>query len=85
MALSQQGVIQRESKHIPEIHEFKIRLKKGDRFIICSDGVYNAFKTNAIEEMMRSSTSIDELTDSLYERCKIAAQDNYSAIIVEIA
>lgn len=79
------GFIQRESKHIPEIHEFKIRLKYKDRFIICSDGMYNAFKTNEIEALMKSSASIDDLTDSLYKRCKITSQDNFSAIIVEIA
>lgn len=78
------GFIQHESKHIPEIHEFKMRLTRNDRFLICSDGVYNAFRDNEIEVLMRSSICIDDLTDILHDRCKKAARDNFSAIIVEI-
>lgn len=76
--------IQLESKHIPEIHDFKIRFKPGDRFLICSDGVYNAFKSNEIEQLLQLPISIDELTGMLHEQCDKAAPDNYSAIVLEI-
>lgn len=78
------GFIQGESRHIPEIHQFKKRLQTGGRFLICSDGVYNAFKDKEIEDLLKSSIGIDELTGVLHERCDKVARDNYSAIIVEI-
>lgn len=78
------GFIQRESKHVPEFHEFKIRLHTGDRFLICSDGVYNAFKSKEIEQLLQMPISIDELTGMLHEQCDKTARDNYSAIVLEI-
>lgn len=78
------GFIQGANAHIPEIHCFKKRLQNGGRFIICSDGVYNAFKDKEIEDLLKSAIGIDELTGILHERCDNAARDNYSAIIIEI-
>lgn len=79
------GFVQGESRHIPEIHQFRKRLQTGGRFLICSDGVYNAFKDKEIEDLLKSSIGIDELTGVLHERCDKAARDNYSAIIMEIS
>lgn len=78
------GFVQGENRHIPEIHQFKKLLPPGGRFLICSDGVYNAFKDNEIENLLKSTIGIDELTGALLERCGRAARDNYSAIIIEI-
>lgn len=78
------GFVQGELQHIPEIHKFSKRLPAGSRFLICSDGVYNAFKEKEIEELLQSSIGIDELTGVLHERCDKAARDNYSAIVIEI-
>lgn len=78
------GFIQRETKHIPEVHEFMLRYKPGYRFIICSDGVYNTFDDGEIEDLLKSSLTIDDLTSSLKCRCDAAARDNYSAIVIDI-
>lgn len=78
------GFVQGESRHIPEIHQFKKRLLTGSQFLICSDGVYNAFKDKEIEELLKSTIGIDELTGVLRERCDNAARDNYSAIVIEV-
>lgn len=76
--------VQGESRHIPEIHQFKKRLQTDGRFLICSDGVYNTFKDKEFEDLLKSSIGIDELTGVLHERCDKAARDNNSAIIIEI-
>lgn len=76
--------IQGKALHRPEIHQFKNRLIKGSRFLICSDGVYNAFMDGEIELLLKSISDIDELTGVLHERCDKIARDNYSAIVIEI-
>lgn len=78
------GFVQGKDRHTPEIHIFKKRLLKGGRFLICSDGVYNAFRDKEIENLLKSPIGIDELTGVLRERCDNTARDNYSAIIIEI-
>lgn len=76
--------IQRENKHIPEIHDFNMELEAGSKFLISSDGVYNAFDEGEIENILSVTYDIDHLENILYERCVSKARDNYSAIIISI-
>ena len=77
------GFVRNDADYIPEIHEFKTGFRQGDRFLICSDGVYNSFNSNEITDLLKSHIDIDELRDTIYERCKKSARDNYSAIIIQ--
>lgn len=78
------GFIQREYKHVPEIHALTRIKQPGDLFLICSGGVYEIFKKGEIEQLMLNVVDLDELTGILKERCDKSARDNYSAIIIEI-
>lgn len=37
-----------------------------------------------IEDLLKSTIGIDELTGVLHKRCDNAARDNYSAIVIEV-
>lgn len=79
------GFVQGENRHVPEIHQFKKRLLTGGRFMICSDGVYNAFKDKEIENLLKLNVGIDELTGIFHERSMMVSRDNFSAIIIGIS
>lgn len=78
------GFIQHEYKHVPEIHRLTRVKLPGDRFLICSDGVYEIFKKDEIEQLLLYVPNLDDLADILKTRCDKSSRDNYSAIIIEV-
>ncbi|MCG8610378.1 MAG: protein phosphatase 2C domain-containing protein [Pseudomonadales bacterium] len=64
-----------------DINAFDIR--KGDRFIICSDGLYNEVPETDLVSLC-SSKKIDKASEKLTDAClKTPARDNFSFIVIE--
>lgn len=64
---------------------YKIKVKPGDRILMCTDGLTNMLKESYIEEVLSSDILLDSMTSKLIETAKInGGEDNISAIIIEI-
>lgn len=71
-------------KHVDEM-QTPIRTMKGDRFLLCSDGVYNTLKDETIEEILAGNPEPEQALQKLEAavlRAGIVHQDNFSAVIV---
>ena len=62
--------------------EKSIEAKEGDRYLICSDGLWEEMEYSFIEECMEME--IWKGAERLLERASVEARDNISFIIVEI-
>ena len=72
--------------HIPD-PEIKLisDIKPGDRILICSDGVLEAFTDLEIIELLtRKDLSIKNLGKQVEEICRVESIDNNTAIILEV-
>ncbi len=68
----------------PEIH-FISDIKKGDRILICSDGVLEAFTDlEMIELLSREDLSTKNLGKHVEEICSVESIDNNTAILLEV-
>ena len=62
-----------------------IPVKIGDRFLLCSDGVYNSMPPEILHERLADKEDpISNVTDAVKFLCEKNAKDNYTAIFVEI-
>lgn len=60
-------------------------LKEGDRFLICSDGLYKKLSDGEMKDTLRSSSTIEEKTRSLVDLMKKRGErDNLSCVIVKV-
>lgn len=69
-----------------EISEKNIELRKGDKVILCSDGVYNTLSEIEMERILSKKTTPNEACDEIMDlirRKNTARQDNASIIILE--
>ncbi len=65
-----------------DINQFS--LSKGDRLLICSDGLWGVLPDEHIEEMTRKSHNLDELALDLVQAANdLGGPDNISVILVE--
>lgn len=76
------GFVQGEECHVPETGSAE--LHTGDVFMLCSDGVYKAFKDEELEVLLRSEKDMDVLAGRIKEYCDTHTRDNYSAILVKV-
>lgn len=81
-AVLYKGFVQGMDCHIPEIHRTELHF--GDIILICSDGVYNAFKVGELEDIIESSLSVDDMIDRIKMICDAKSRDNYSAILIKV-
>ena len=65
----------------PTIKRF--HAQKGDRILLCSDGVYGCYRGNALIDLLME-TNLSTTMSSIVEYCNEHATDNYSAILIEI-
>ncbi|TBW28252.1 PP2C family serine/threonine-protein phosphatase [Gramella sp. KN1008] len=75
-----------EKENIPD-PEIKLisDIKPGDRLLICSDGVLEAFTDHEIIELLtRKDISLHDLGKQVEEICKAESIDNNTAIILEV-
>lgn len=65
----------------------RIAWEKGDRFLICSDGVVDGLWDRKIEEMARASTADGELNAAALVKEAVAdsGRDNTTALMFELA
>ena len=71
-------------KYVDEMQS-PVRTVKGDRFLLCSDGVYNALNDRQIERILAENRDPDQAAQKLEEAVLRAGnihQDNFSAAIL---
>ena len=57
----------------------------GDRYVICSDGLFNEIHENEIAEVLRATDSPQEAADELVERaCAAGGRDNVTVVVVVV-
>jgi len=62
----------------------RVQPQKGDRILLCSDGVYGCYRGNALIDLLSESIEIDTIMSNIVGYCDEHATDNYSAILIEI-
>ncbi|MGN0643292.1 MAG: PP2C family protein-serine/threonine phosphatase [Huintestinicola sp.] len=68
----------------PDVNIKALAPLKGDRILICSDGVYNALSNEEICEALKLNAARSAIMlDSMIVSKKIPKQDNYTAVILE--
>ncbi len=70
----------------PEIDVVEIKPSKGDRFLLCSDGLFGVVNDEQIGRILGDATaSLDEICGKLIEAANAAGgPDNISALVVQI-
>lgn len=66
----------------PTVGRFQIQ--KGDRILLCSDGVYGCYRGNALVDLLSEKMEIDTIMSNIVGYCDEYATDNYSAILIEV-
>lgn len=61
-----------------------ITAQKGDRILLCSDGVYGCYRKGALEELLLMEMEGTTIVSNIVGYCDEYATDNYSAILLEI-
>ncbi len=62
----------------------RFQLQKGDRILLCSDGVYGCYRGNAFVDLLSEKMEIDTMMSNIVGYCDEYATDNYSAILIEV-
>lgn len=66
---------------VPDIQQ--IKLKMGDRLLLCSDGLYKNIGSNTLQASMMEDNSLEEIL-AIYDLfCRKHGDDNYTAILIE--
>lgn len=76
------GFVQGEECHLPEIGSAE--LHTDDIFMLCSDGVYKAFKDEELEMLLHSEKDTDILAERIKKHCNAHARDYYPTIQVKV-
>jgi len=77
----------------PSVHSFKI--KKGDRFLLLTDGIHSNLTTDEIEQIIKESKTIEEAKKKLIEKALLHSRpgsgggirthpDDMTVVIVEV-
>ena len=78
------GLFPNEGRIKPHFKE--LRLRKGDLFLLCSDGLHSMIENSRIEELLAASTSIEEKADALfYAAMDAGGKDNITIILAKIS
>jgi protein phosphatase len=74
-----------EEEMLPEAHTEKVNIKKGDKFILCTDGVTENLEDSEIWESLKTFPDIKLCADAIYESAlSKGGKDNITIIIAEI-
>lgn len=65
----------------PEVKQF--RLEKGDRLLLCTDGLYKSMSPGVLQTQMMDSKPLDEIIDAFSTLCEKQGDDNYTAVLIE--
>ena len=67
---------------VPEIKV--VELKPLDRILLCTDGLYNAIDDETLLHTLQCAKDVEQVADRYRAICKEKANDNYTAIIIEM-
>lgn len=59
-------------------------IKKGDLFMLCSDGVLESWNDNDLKALFATHNQVETLTDNLKAECSKNSRDNFTAIVFKI-
>jgi protein phosphatase len=69
-----------------DVDVFELDIEDGDRFVVCSDGLVDEADDDAIEMVIRTSASPQELADSLIVLANSnGGRDNVTVVVVDFA
>jgi serine/threonine protein phosphatase PrpC len=69
-----------------EIDNATLAVDKGDRIVVCSDGLFNELSGEEIASTMAGGGDVDAIVDSLIERAIThGGRDNVSVVVAELA
>jgi protein phosphatase len=63
----------------PEIHE--VDVKKGEKVLICSDGVTDGIWNSELKELLEKESTAKEIVDYAV---KISGRDNATAVVIRL-
>lgn len=69
-----------------DINENPIKLRHGDRVILCSDGVYNSISEIELEKILNKKTDPFDVAEEIIDTIKkkdLVSQDNATVIVLE--
>ncbi len=67
---------------VPEIRT--LQLSPLDRILLCSDGLYNALDDETLLHTLQCAKDVEQVAEKYKTICQNKADDNYTAIIIEI-
>ena len=67
---------------IPDVRQFTIQ--KGDRILLCSDGLYKSMAPDILQARMLDDKPLEDILDVFDFLCQKQGDDNYTAILMEI-
>lgn len=69
----------------PSVDSASGKIKRGDRFLLCSDGVYGELKKEFIESLLSSKDDSESVTQAIIDAALAnGGKDNISVIVVDI-
>lgn len=72
----------RHEVNVPDI--MQIKLKAGDRILLCSDGLYKSMAPAILLERMMDDKPLADILDVYDDLCERQGDDNYTAILIEV-
>ena len=61
-----------------------VELQPLDRILLCTDGLYNAIDDTTLLHTLQSAKDVKKVAEKFQTICQEKAEDNYTAIIIEI-
>lgn len=59
-------------------------IKEGDYFLLCTDGIIEAWEDEALKNLITSDMTLDEKIENIARQCAEKSKDNYTCILVQI-
>jgi serine/threonine protein phosphatase PrpC len=59
-------------------------IKKGDFFMLCSDGVLESWNDNDLKALFATHNQVEKLTENIKAECSKNSRDNFTAIVFKI-
>lgn len=72
----------RHEVNVPDVMQLK--LKAGDRILLCSDGLYKSMVPDILPERMMDDKPLDDILGFYDHLCEKQGEDNYTAILIEV-
>ena len=69
-------------KAVPEIRF--VEVQPLDRILLCTDGLYNAIDDETLLHILQCAKDVSQVAEKYCAICKDKANDNYTAIIIEL-